>query len=318
MKKIAVLTSGGDAPGMNPAINAIVRTAANKGLQTIGIRRGYAGLLNNEFVDLDISSVDGIINQGGTMLLTARSSEFRKAEYQERAVENLQEHGIEGLIVIGGDGSLRGALELSKRGVEVVGIPATIDNDIAMTDFSIGFDTAVNTALDGIRKLRDTASSHERVFVVEVMGRESGDIALTAGIAVGAEVIVVPEVDINHNQIIETLDKCKDRGQSSSIVIVAEGASSGYELGKVLEAKTDQSVRVLILGHLQRGGSPTVKDSILASMMGCKSVSFLMEGSTGTMTTVQNNEILPVRIEEALSKRSAVSSDLQLLSTLLS
>lgn len=238
MKRIGVLTSGGDAPGMNAAIRAVVRKGIFEGLEVVGIKRGYAGLINGEFVDMNLGSVADIIQRGGTILRTARSEEFRTVEGRRRAYANMQEQGIEGLIVIGGDGSFRGAQIFSQEhGVKVIGIPGTIDNDIPCSDYSIGFDTSVNTVVDAINKIRDTATSHERTYVIEVMGRHAGYIALEAGLAGGAESILIPEIPFSIDEIIEKLHRGQKRGKLHSIIVVAEGAASGIEIGKQIKEK---------------------------------------------------------------------------------
>ncbi|MDM7323650.1 MAG: 6-phosphofructokinase, partial [Thermus sp.] len=268
MKRIGVFTSGGDAPGMNAAIRAVVRQAYALGLEVIGIRRGYAGMLLGEMVPLGVRDVANILQRGGTILLTARSQEFLTEEGRAKAAEKLRAAGIEGLVAIGGDGTFRGAMRLAEEHrIPVVGVPGTIDNDLYGTDYTIGFDTAVNTALDAIDRIRDTAASHERVFFIEVMGRESGFIALDVGLAGGAEVIAVPEEPLDPKAIAEGLVESLQRGKNSSIVVVAEGAYPGGAAGLLAAIREHVPVeaRVTVLGHVQRGGSPTAKDRILAS-----------------------------------------------------
>ena len=317
MKKIGVLTSGGDAPGMNPAIRAVVRTAIFHGLSVVGIRRGFEGLLNRDFQPMDVSSVGDIITRGGTKLLSARCPEFLKEEVQIQAAEILKQEGIEGLVVIGGDGSFRGALALQKCGIKVIGVPGTIDNDIAGTEMTIGFDTAVNTALEGISKLRDTATSHERLFLVEVMGRNSGAIALSTGIAGGAEAILIPEVPIDYDALVATINRGKERGKISSIIVVAEGVANSIEIERMLQERTESTVRMVTLGHLQRGGSPTVSDSILASRMGAASVEFLRNGKSGVMTAMCQGDIVDIPLVNCLKKENKIDEELYRLAEIL-
>ncbi|MDD3925439.1 MAG: 6-phosphofructokinase [bacterium] len=293
MKHIGLLTSGGDAPGMNAAIRAVVRSAIYNGLKVTGIERGYAGLLCEELRPMDLASVGGIINRGGTILQSSRSPEFRTSEGQKKAVDILKRNGIDGLIVIGGDGSFHGADVLYREwGVPTVGIPGSIDNDIACTDYSIGFDTAVNTALDIIDKLRDTADSHERIFVVEVMGREKGCIALQVGLSGGAEAILMPEVDYSLEKIAQRLRAGYKRGKLSSIIVVAEGACSAVEVASGIGKLTGFETRVSVLGHVQRGGSPTALDRILASRFGAAAVTALMNGDYGCMVGIISDQVV--------------------------
>ena len=317
MRTIGVLTSGGDAPGMNPAIRAVVRKAIYHGLNVVGIRRGYEGLLHRDFLAMDVSSVGDIITRGGTKLLTARCPEFLKEEVQAEAADILKDEGIEGLVVIGGDGSFRGALALQKQGIKVIGIPGTIDNDIAGTEMTIGFDTAVNTALEGISKLRDTATSHERLFLVEVMGRHCGAIALATGIAGGAEAILIPEMPIDYDGLVSSINRGRERGKISSIIVVAEGVANADEIEQLLRERTDSSVRTVILGHLQRGGSPTVNDSILASRMGAAAVDFLRAGKSGVMTALRQGDIVDVPLVDCLAKENKVDDKLYQLADIL-
>ncbi len=306
MKRIAVLTSGGDAPGMNAAIRAVVRTGLYHGLTVFGVHHGYSGLMAGEFVPMDVGSVGDIIHRGGTILRSARSEEFRTPEGQAKALEQLRNHQIDGLVVIGGDGSFRGAMNLHEQGFPVIGVPCTIDNDIPGTDTTIGFDTAVNTAIEAVDKIRDTASSHERTYVVEVMGRSAGDIALWAGLAAGAESILIPEVPTPLEQQIEELcqrlHRGYQRGKKHSIILVAEGAASGLEVGRWIQERTGFETRVTVLGHIQRGGSPTAADRVLASRMGSLAVQFLMEGRRGEMVAVRKNDICGVPFAEAFSQ----------------
>lgn len=317
MKKIGVLTSGGDAPGMNPAIRAVVRTAVYHGLSVVGIKRGYEGLLKREFLAMDVSSVGDIITRGGTKLLSARCPEFLEEEVQIQAAEILKREEIDGLVVIGGDGSFRGALALEKQGIKVIGVPGTIDNDIAGTEMTIGFDTAVNTALEGISKLRDTATSHERLFLVEVMGRNCGAIALATGIAGGAEAILIPEIPIDYDSLVATINRGKERGKISSIIVVAEGVAEGVDLEQMLRERTESNARTVILGHLQRGGSPTVNDSILGSRMGAAAVEFLRVGKSGVMTALCRGDIVDVPLVNCFETKNKIDEELYRLAEIL-
>lgn len=318
MKRIGVLTSGGDAPGMNAAIRAVVRTAIYHGLEVAGILRGYAGLIYGEFQELAINAVADIIHRGGTILLTARSDEFMTPEGLNQAVKMLDHRGIDGLVVIGGDGSLRGAETLHEQGVKVVGVPGTIDNDIPCTDFTIGFDTTVNTVIDAINKLRDTATSHERVFIVEVMGRNAGHIAMAAGIAGGAESILIPEVEFNYDEVSEKILRGMERGKKHSIILVAEGVGSALEVSEAIEKRIGYDTRVTILGHIQRGGTPTAFDRVLASRMGAKAVELLLEGSSNQMVAIQNNSIVSHEIGWALSQKKEIDLGVYKLAGMLS
>lgn len=317
MKKIAVITSGGDCPGMNAAIRAAVRVALAAGIEVWGIKNGYAGMINDEMINLDSRSVGDIIQKGGTFLGTARSEEFKTLAGRQKAVGNLQKHGIEGLIIIGGDGSLTGAKLLSELGIKMVGLPGTIDNDIWGTDYTIGFDTAVNTALDAINKLRDTASSHGRVMLVEVMGRACGWIALTAGLAGGAETILIPEQPFSADTICKQLIESRAKGKKYSIVVVAEGAGSAVKLGEYILAKTGLETRVSILGHIQRGGAPTVSDRLLASRLAERAVTALLAGRSEIMIGYQNNECVEVPIAEAVGKKKEIDPELYRLANVL-
>jgi 6-phosphofructokinase 1 len=301
MKKIAVLTSGGDAPGMNAAIRAVVRMGLQKGLQVMGIQRGYNGLINGEISELNRNSVADIIQKGGTILRTARCEEFKKEEVREKAAKVLKVFGIDGLVVIGGDGSFTGARLLSKLGVATVGLPGTIDNDLAYTDYTIGFDTAQNTVLDAINKLRDTSASHERVSIVEVMGRNCGDIALYTGIAGGAEAVIVPEKGYDENEICKMILEGKSKGKMHNLIILAEGVGGAGELAKNIEDVTGIETRATILGHIQRGGSPSAFDRVLASRMGAKAVEVLIEGKSSRVIGMRGGQIIDDDIDEALS-----------------
>ncbi|GAB7388641.1 6-phosphofructokinase [Bacillaceae bacterium] len=303
MKKIAVLTSGGDSPGMNAAVRAIVRRGIYHGAEVYGVYHGYNGLMAGDIREMTLGSVGDIIHRGGTVLFSARSEEFKTDAGQEKALQQLRQRGIEGLVVIGGDGSFRGAQKLAEKGFPTIGIPGTIDNDIACTDFTIGFDTAVNTVIEAIDKIRDTATSHERTFLVEVMGRHAGDIALWAGLAAGAESILIPEADFDMDGIVDRLKKASERGKKHSIIIVAEGAGSAVEIGEQIKQRTGFETRVTVLGHIQRGGSPTAFDRMLASRMGAHAVDLLLRGEKGKMVGLQNNKLVAVPFAEALNKK---------------
>ena len=298
MKKIAVLTSGGDAPGMNAAIRAVVRKSIYHRLGIYGIRHGFAGLLNKELRPMELGSVADIIHRGGTILQTARSAEFMTQEGQEKAFAFLRKEDVENIVVIGGNGSFKGAKVLQDAGFNTVGVPATIDNDIPCTDFCIGFNTAINTVTDAINRVRDTATSHERIYVIEVMGRDSGQIALFAGLAGGAESIIVPEAPFDLGKVCSRLMRGVQRGKLHSIILVAEGAASGLHVGEEIERLTQLEVRVTILGHIQRGGTPTAFDRILASRMGSKAVDLLMEGWGGHIVGYHKGEIKAIPYEE--------------------
>lgn len=318
MKKIAVLTSGGDSPGMNAAIRAVVRKAIYHDMEVYGIKYGFHGLIEDSIELMEIGSVGDIIHRGGTKLFSSRSKEFLTDEGQEKAIQNLKNRGIEGVIVIGGDGSLRGVKALSDKGFPAVGIPATIDNDISGTDATIGFDTALNTIIDAIDKIRDTATSHERTYVIEVMGRDAGDLALWAGLAAGAESIIIPEEKTDFNEVVERLKRGHKRGKKHSIIIVAEGVGSGIDYGKRIEEATSFETRVTVLGHIQRGGSPTVRDRVLASRFGAKAVDLLRSGDYGKMVGLQNDELVAQDLSKILSKKSTVNLNMFTLSKELS
>ncbi len=288
---------------MNAAVRATVRRAAFHGLQMYGINHGYNGLMRGDIKEMTLGSVGDIIHRGGTILYTARSEEFKTEAGQELAVEQLRRHGIEGLIVIGGDGSFRGAQSLTKKGFPTIGVPGTIDNDIPCTDFTIGFDTALNTIVEAIDKIRDTATSHERTYIIEVMGRDAGDLALYAGLAAGAETILIPEAATDLDEIVERLHAGHHRGKKHSIIIVAEGVGSAAEYAELITRRTGWETRVTVLGHIQRGGSPTAFDRMLASRLGAAAVDLLLEGKADRMVGVQNNQIVDVDFDEAFSKR---------------
>lgn len=297
MKKIGVLTSGGDSPGMNAAVRAVVRKAIYHEMEVVGVYQGYQGLMEGEFKLLEIGDVGDIIQRGGTMLHSARSLEFKEDEAQLQAIERMRAAGMEGLVVIGGDGSYRGALALSEKGFPTVGVPGTIDNDIRGTDYTIGFDTALNTVIEAIDKIRDTATSHDRTFVIEVMGRDAGDIALWAGLAGGAETILVPEEATDIDEMVKRLQRGKERGKKHSIIIVAEGVMSGNELQNILLDKGIDT-RVSVLGHIQRGGSPTARDRVLASMMGAHAVEVLMNNVGGRAVGIRNQAVVDYDLKE--------------------
>ncbi len=308
--KIAVLTSGGDAPGMNAAIRAVVRAGRNAGLQVWGVNRGYEGLMKGDFIELSTRDVSEIISLGGTILKTARSVDFMEEEGRTKAKNMLEVYGIDALVVIGGDGSLKGANELSKLGFPVVGIPATIDNDVASTEYTIGFDTSVNTAVDAIDKIRDTSFSHERCSVIEVMGREAGWIAYNVGLAVGAEVILLPEVpyDINED-ILKIILEGRNRGKHHYIVVVAEGCDDPIELAKTIEKNTDIETRASVLGYIQRGGSPTAKDRTEASLMGMRAVDCILEGRFNRVVVEKNGKITDVDLAKAVKMKKSLTND---------
>ncbi|OYD08404.1 6-phosphofructokinase [Paludifilum halophilum] len=303
MKRIAVLTSGGDAPGMNAAIRSVVRKGHHHGLEVVGVRRGYNGLIQGDFIPMELGTVGDIIHRGGTVLYSARSEIFKTSEGQDKAVENLRKWKIDGLVVIGGDGSFRGAQKLTKRGFPAVGVPGTIDNDIPGTDFTIGFDTAVNTVIECIDRIRDTATSHERTYIVEVMGRNAGDIAVWAGLADGAESILIPEAPYQMNEIVDRLARGSKRGKKHSIIIVAEGVGSGVDIGRQIKEMTGAETRVTVLGHIQRGGSPTASDRVLASRMGAKAVDLLLEEQSDQMVAIRRNEVIGVDFDEAFGMK---------------
>jgi 6-phosphofructokinase 1 len=306
VKHIAVLTSGGDAPGMNAAIRAVIRTGIFEGLETSVVYRGYQGLIEGEIEQVGARSVANIIQRGGTILRTARSAEFMQPAGRERAARNLREHEIDGLVVIGGDGSFRGASLLhEEHGVSVVGIPGTIDNDIYGTDVTVGFNTALNVALDAIDRLRDTAASHERMFLVEVMGRQSGHIALNVGVGGGAEAILIPETRMGAEEVADLVIRAQERGKSSSIVVVAEGSYPGgaLALAEQIRQRSGYEVRTSILGHTQRGGSPTTRDRVLASRLGYIAVLGLIQGKSGVMVGVDKRGTVFVRLKDVWEKQ---------------
>lgn len=292
MKRIGILTSGGDAPGMNAAIRAVTRKAIHEGLEVYGINYGYAGLVAGDIFKMDESSVGDKIQRGGTFLYSARYPEFAQVEGQLKGIEQLNKFGIEALVVIGGDGSYHGALRLTEHGYNAIGLPGTIDNDIPYTDFTIGFDTAVNTVLESVDRIRDTATSHERTFVIEVMGRGAGDIALWSGVAGGAEAVIVPEKDFDMQAIADKIRAGRNRGKKHSLIILAEGVMHANEFAEELGKFGDFHTRVTVLGHVQRGGSPTARDRVMASQMGAYAVDLLLQGKGGLAVGIENNKIV--------------------------
>lgn len=300
MKKIAVLTSGGDSPGMNAAVRAVVRKAIYNDIEVYGVYQGYQGLINDEIEKLELGSVGDTIQRGGTFLYSARCPEFKDAEIRKKGIENLRKRGIEGLVVIGGDGSYRGAQRISEecKEIQTIGVPGTIDNDINGTDFTIGFDTALNTIIESVDKIRDTASSHARTFIIEVMGRDCGDLALWAGLSVGAETIIVPENEVDIEVIAERIENGIKRGKKHSIIIVAEGCMSGEACAKELLKYINVDARVSVLGHIQRGGSPTGNDRVLASRLGGHAVDLLLQGKTAMGVGIKNNVLTSIPFEE--------------------
>ena len=331
MKKIAVLTSGGDAPGMNPAIRSVVRTAIYKGLEVVGVKHGYKGLIEKDFFPMHRGSVADIVQRGGTILLSARCEEFKTEEGRKTAYANMREEGIDALVVIGGDGSLKGVQKINAESeIKAVGIPGTIDNDLSCTDYTIGVDTAMNTILDAINKIRDTATSHERTFVIECMGRDSGYLALMTGLAGGAEYILVPEIDFTPQQVCDKITQGFDRGKLHSLILIAEGVkapfsdlseyngSPGMAMGDLIRERTGMETRVTILGHLQRGGSPTATDRIVASRMGGKAVDLILEGKRNKMVTYKDNSIGFCDVEDAIKKTETINMDIYNLANILS
>lgn len=319
VKTIGVLTSGGDSPGMNAAVRAVVRTAIEKGITVKGVMRGYTGLIENDIVDLNLRSVSDIIHRGGTILYTARCPEFKTEEGLQTAIANCKKHGIEGIVVIGGDGSYRGARDLSERGIPCVGIPGTIDNDISSTDYTIGFDTAVNTAMEMVDKLRDTAQSHDRCTVVEVMGRRAGYMALHTGIAVGATAVLVPEVnyDFQHD-VVDRIKKTQLMGKKHFIIVVAEGVGNVEGIAEQISRSCNIEARATILGHVQRGGSPTVRDRVIASTMGHKAVDLLAEGIGNRVMCMVKDEIVNKDIFEALNEKKDYEFNLHAIADTIS
>ena len=310
MKTIAVLTSGGDAPGMNAAVRAVVRTAISLGMTVKGVCRGYNGLIEGDIVDLDVRSVSDIIHRGGTVLYTARSPKFKTEEGMQQAIENCKKHGIEGIVVIGGDGSYRGARDLSLRGIPCVGVPGTIDNDISSTEYTIGFDTAMNTAMEMVDKIRDTAQSHDRCSVVEVMGRRAGYLALQCGIAVGATAIMVPEIETKLSDVITKIQDTQKTGKKHFIIVVAEGIGGVEQMAKEIEEATGIETRATILGHVQRGGNPTVRDRVAATQLGYAAVQLLSKGIGNRVVGIKKDEIVDYDIYEALNMKKPFDDDM--------
>lgn len=307
IKTIGVLTSGGDAPGMNAAIRSVVRTAISRGLKVKGIKRGYMGLLNEEISDMEPRNVSDIIQRGGTVLGTARCLEFKKEEYQKKAADICKSHGIDGIVVIGGDGSYRGAQALSRMGINTVGLPGTIDLDIACTDYTIGFDTAVNTAMQAIDKVKDTSSSHERCSIIEVMGRHAGYIALWCGVANGAEDVLLPEkYAYNEQEIVNHIIGSRKKGKSHHLIINAEGIGHSTSMARRIEAATGIETRATILGYMQRGGNPTAMDRYYASIMGAYAVDTMLQGKTNRVVGYKHGEFVDFDIEEALQMQKSI------------
>ncbi|MDD4689536.1 MAG: 6-phosphofructokinase [Eubacteriales bacterium] len=319
MKTIGVLTSGGDAPGMNAAVRAVVRTARYYGMKVKGIRRGYKGLIYGDIFEMETGDVSNTLQRGGTFLLTARSAEFKEKDVVEQAVKTAKYFGIEGIVVIGGDGSFRGAKDLAEQGMPVIGIPGTIDNDIPYTEYTIGFDTAVNTAMEAIDKIRDTTSSHERCNIIQVMGRNSGAIALSAGIATGAEAILVPEIPYDFEEdILRSINLGKVRNKTHFIIVVAEGVGGCEELATKIQEVAGIETKLNTLGYLQRGGSPTAQDRVTASKMGSRAVELLREGKTNRIIGIKNNDMYDIDITEGLEIKNNEPSDLARLAKIIS
>ena len=328
MRRVGILTSGGDAPGMNAAIRTAVRTALHFGLEPWAIYRGYHGLIHGELAAMGSRDVSGIIQRGGTILKSARSEEFMPPEGRAKAVDMLRRHEIDSLLVIGGDGSFRGALSLQQEGVNVMGIPATIDNDIACTDYSIGFDTAVNNVMDAVNKIRDTASSHDRVYLVEVMGRHSGYIALYSGLACGADVILIPEVPYDLDAVCEQISQAAELGKTFNIIVVAEGVHAigdddgsenpAMQIGRYIEEQAGFETRITILGHIQRGGAPTVRDRLLASRLAYHAVELIFQGKGGKMLGEVDQKVVAFDLEYALAQEKQLNLDYYRLSNILS
>ena len=317
-KRIAVLTSGGDAPGMNACIRSIVRNGIYNGFEMIGVIKGYNGLITNEMIPMDNRSVGHIINRGGTILRTARCLEFKTEEGMNTAMENIKKNNICGVVVIGGDGSFRGCRDLTQRGVPAIGIPGTIDNDLAYTDFTLGFDTAINTVLEAIAKIRDTMASHDRVSIIEVMGNKCGDIALYAGLCGGAEYIIVPELEWSFEALCDKLESSKKSGKTSSIVVVAEGAAKGNTLAAEIKKRTTMDTRTTVLGYIQRGGSPSASDVLLASRFGAHAIGLISKGIGGRVVGIKNNKIFDMDILEACSMKKEIDKELFSIAEILS
>jgi len=310
MKKIAVLTSGGDAPGMNAAIRAVVRYGLHQKIKVIGVENGLKGLVEGRFIGMNLTSVSDVIQRGGTILRSSRCPDFHEDEVQDVAIKNLKQMGVEGLIIIGGDGSFMAGRALSIKGVPTVGIPGTIDNDLAYTDFTLGFDTACNTVLDAINKIRDTMSSHDRICIVEVMGRNCGDIALHSGIGGGAEIILVPEVKVDIEEIKHKIDVCEANGKLSNIIVLAEGAGDAITLREKLRNDLGNRVRATVLGHLQRGGSPSMRDRFLGTNFGINAVQVLENGGGNRLVGIKNSKFYDIDIIEGCSMKKEFDFDL--------
>lgn len=319
MKKIGVLTSGGDAPGMNAAIRAVVRSALYNRMEPYGIKRGFEGLMDGDMAVMQAASVSDIMQRGGTVLKTARSERFRTEEGQKTALNVLRTFGIEGLVIIGGDGSMRGGLQLAKHGINIIGLPGTIDNDLAYTEFSIGFDTAVNTVLSAVGNIRDTSSSHERTTVIEVMGRHCGDIALYSGLTGGAEIILIPERKVDIDAISRKMIQGRNRGKLHNIIMKAEGVDiTTEELVRLIHKKTGMDTKLVVLGYVQRGGSPTARDRMLASRMGYRAIELIKEGISGQAIGISGDEITNLDIEKALSMKRRYNESIIQLADILS
>ncbi|MDR3590328.1 MAG: 6-phosphofructokinase [Negativicutes bacterium] len=318
MEKFAILTSGGDAPGMNAVIRAVTRKGLYHGFEVLGVLRGYQGLISGDFLPMQLSTVGGIINQGGTVLKTARSEAFKTEEGFSAALRQIEKHKLEAVVVIGGDGSMAGAQKLAEAGVSTIVIPATIDNDMAGTEYTLGFDTALNSILDAASKIRDTAASHERVAIIEVMGRHSGQLALAAGLAGGAELILVPEVPMSIEEVCYVLRQGHQRGKQSSIVIVAEGAGKGYDVAAQIAAKTGYATHVTVLGYIQRGGSPTATDNIIGSRMGGKAIDCILADELNCLVAWQKGDITTVPYSEAFAGKRGIDCDQYELARVLS
>ena len=318
MKTIGILTSGGDAPGMNAAVRSVVRTSIYNNVRILGIKKGYNGLLNGEIEEMNLSSVADIIHRGGTMLRSARCDEFRTEEGLNKALNVIRVFGIDGLIILGGDGTFKGAKNLNDSGIPTICIPCTIDNDMGYTDYTIGFFTAVETAVDAISKIRDTSTSHGRANIVEVMGRNCGDIALYSGVAGGAESIIVPEVEFNIDDVCKRVIQGRNRGKLHHIIAIAEGVGNAYEVAKEIEDKTGTETRVTILGHVQRGGTPTIFDRIIASKMGNKAVELLLSNQSGKALGMKCNEIININLDEALETKKEFDKNMYDIAKILS
>ncbi len=311
MKRIGVLTSGGDAPGMNAAVRSVVRTACENNMEVVGILRGYSGLINGDLVEMNIRSVSDIIHRGGTILYSARCLEFKTEEGIQKGIDTCKKNHIDGIVVIGGDGSFRGARDLSLRGIPCIGVPGTIDNDIACTDYTIGYDTCLNTIMDMVDRVRDTTESHDRCSVIEVMGRKAGFLALNAGIAVGATTILVPEFDYDiERDVIERMRRTQKTGKRHFIIVVAEGIGGVEQLARKIENDTGVESRAVILGHVQRGGAPTCKDRVVGSQMGNRAVKLLQQGIGNRVVGMKNEKIFDMDIYEALSMTKTLDREL--------